>query len=133
MRRAREFHPSSPFLIIALIACGTLSGCARHYDLYMMGRSSADQARTTITVNTGQPGGDFAILLHGKQYVGRWIYMANGGAVSIGTATGVSGGQVATANGMALSAPTQGGGSVFAAAPDSSTLHCQYSFMRCST
>jgi hypothetical protein len=29
---------------------------------------------------------------------------------------------------MALSAPTQGGGSLFAAAPDGSALHCQYAF-----
>jgi hypothetical protein len=67
-------------------------------------------------------------VLRGKQYVGRWIYVASGGAVTIGMATGVSGGQMAMANGMALSPPTQGGGSVFAAASDGSTLHCQYAF-----
>jgi hypothetical protein len=117
------------FLLPATLAVALmLGGCARHYDVYMMGRSSAGQARTTITVNTGHPNGDFTILLHGKQYVGRWIYVAGGGSVTVGMATGVSAGQVAMANGMAISAPTQGDGSVLASAPDGSTLHCRYSF-----
>jgi hypothetical protein len=127
MCSARECRRSSRFSTIALLALGVLSGCARPYDLYLMGRSSGDQARTTIE-RTAQPGGDFAVLLHGKQYVGRWVYMENAGAVTNGAATGVSGGQVATANGVALSAPRQGGGSVIAAAADGSTLHCQYTF-----
>jgi len=54
--------------------------------------------------------------------------MANGGAMTVRMATGISGGHAATAGGIALSAPAQGGGSVFASAADGSTLHCEYVF-----
>jgi NADPH2:quinone reductase len=81
-----------------------------------------------VTVITGHPAGDFSIVLKGKNYVGRWIYVANGGAMTIGTATGISGYHVTTATGLALAAPTHGDGSVIAAASDGSTLRCEYTF-----
>ncbi len=115
-------------LVMLAAAAMVLAGCTQHYDVYLMGRSSADQARSTIVVTAGHPGGDFAIQIRGKQYLGRWIYVANGGAVSLGTAVGVSGTHVATGNAMAISTPTEGGGSIFAAASDGSALHCQYGF-----
>ena len=114
----------------AIILCLllTLVGCARSYDVYVMGRSTADNGRTVITVTTGRPGGEFVILLGGNRYTGRWVYMANGGAMTVGNATAFSGGRVATATGLAVSAPTEGGGTIFASAPNGMTLHCQYGF-----
>ena len=113
-------------LLAALAA--VLVGCTHNYDIYVLARSSADQARTTIAVTVGHPSGEFVIQLRGKQYVGRWVYVAHGGAVSLGTAIVASGGRVATASAMGFSAPTQGGGTLFAAASDGSALHCQYGF-----
>ena len=112
-----------------LVLCGTgLAGCARHYDVDLLARSAADQGHTTITVATGRPGGEFTISLRGKQYVGRWVYVAEGGSAAYGTATIFSGGQTAVASGTSMSVPTQGGGSVIASASDGSTLRCRYSF-----
>lgn len=111
-----------------IFLCTILVGCARHYDVNLMSQSAVDQAHTTITVTTGHPGGEFAIVLHGKQYIGRWIYVADGGGASYRSATGFAGGRAVSASGTSLVLPTQGGGSVIASAPDGSTLRCQYYF-----
>lgn len=116
-------------LRIAVISCCLIFvGCARHYDVNLLSQSTVDQGHTTIIVTTGHPGGEFAILLRGKQYNGRWIYVANGGSAAYGTTSGFSGSRAVMASGTSLVLPTQGGGSVIASASDGSTLRCQYYF-----
>jgi len=108
------------FALLALNACG--------HNLYLVGRTSGATGSARIVTTPGHPGGDVTILLAGKTYTGRWVYMSNGGSVSLDTATVTSSGQTATATGAGVSAPMQGNGSIIASAPDGSSLRCVFNY-----
>lgn len=102
-----------------------LTGCA--HDVYLMGRSSGKTGHARI-VAPGTHSGELTVDIAGVQYVGRWVHMLNGGAVGFGSATAFSGGNTATAVSSFSALPAQGNGSVIAAAPDGTQLHCTFDF-----
>jgi hypothetical protein len=93
----------------------------------MMGRNTGVTGSGTVPAN-GHRGGPIAITLGGKVYHGTWILMETGGSVGVGTATGFSGAQSATATGTFVGLPTGGNGTVMAGASDGSTLRCVFDF-----
>lgn len=104
-----------------------LTACSGH-NLYFANRTTGNTGTARIITVIGHPSGDIAIALNGKTYTGRWIYMAGGGSIGIGSATAFSGNQTTTATGTMIAAPIQGNGSIIASAPDGSTLHCSYNY-----
>jgi hypothetical protein len=109
-------------LIIALLA---LSGCG--HNLYFMGRTTSKIGHARI-VAPGTHSGDITVDIAGTKYVGRWLHMMSGGAVSFGTATAFSGGRTATAMGSFSAVPAQGNGSIIASADDGTQLRCAFDF-----
>ncbi len=119
-----KFHQ---IIITGLIATA-LSACSGH-NLYLVGQKTGATGRARIvTVPFQTPGGDISIVLKGKTYNGKWVYMANGGTVGLGTATAFSGVQSATATGTFIGAPVQGNGSFLATASDGSRLRCVFNY-----
>ncbi|HTO83335.1 MAG TPA: hypothetical protein VMQ73_13915 [Methylomirabilota bacterium] len=116
------------WLAVALLAL-PLAGCERDYNIYLSSRTSGATA-TAVAVTT--PGhrnsGDISVLLSGKTYTGRWVYVAEGGAVAVSTATAFSGARTVTATGTTVAAPMQGNGSLIATSPDGASLHCGFNF-----
>ena len=115
-------------ILIAAFLSTLLSGCVSSHTVYFMGRKSAATASTTVSGTPGQNGGPINVTLKGRTYSGRWVYVQSGGAIGFGTATASSGASNATASGTMFSAPTQGGGSILASAPDGSSLHCAFNY-----
>jgi len=66
--------------------------------------------------------------LGGRSYVGRWVYVSQGGGVGITTATASSGGRSATGTGTTIMAPTGGGGSIVMAAAGAPSIRCGFQY-----
>jgi hypothetical protein len=113
--------------VLAALFAVTLAGCVSSHDFYFVGRTNGVSGTASVPAN-GHSGGPITIALGGKTYEGQWLYMETGGSVGFGTATAVSGSQVATASGSFVGLPTGGNGSVIATASDGSTLRCQLYF-----
>jgi len=119
--------------IIALFACIGLAGCTRTFNVYLTGRTSGDTGQTEVLVTSGHPSGDVSLVLKGKTYTGRWVYMSGGGSVGLSTATVVTGQHTASGTGMALGLPTGGNGTMNLTASDGSSLRCVYQFSEWSS
>lgn len=113
--------------ILVLLSCVALSGCVSTHAFYLVDRQTGVVGTATVPAN-GKRGGPITISLGGKVFQGQWAYMETGGSVGLGTATAVSGTQVATATGTFVGLPTGGGGSVLATAADGTTLRCTFNF-----
>jgi hypothetical protein len=111
------------YLLIASCAL-LLAGCAGH-TVYLTGRSTGVSGQSTFRLAHSDTA---SFTLGNRTFTGRWIYMEQGGAVGMSTATAYSGGQSATATGTAIGLPTGAGGTFIGAAADGTTLRCNYSF-----
>lgn len=109
------------FLAISLL----LSACA--HNIYIVGRKSGAIATATI-ITAGNKSGDIELVLKGKTYKGRWVYMSSGGAIGLSAASAFSGAYSAFGSGMMAMGSTLGNGTVLAAAPDGSKLHCMFTY-----
>ncbi len=119
-----KFHQ---ILIMGLFATA-LTACSGH-NLYLVGRKSGATGTARIVTTPFQtPGGDVSVVIQDKTYTGKWVYMANGGMVGIGTGTALSGTQSATATSTIVGAPLQGNGSILASAADGSRLRCVFNY-----
>jgi hypothetical protein len=110
------------------LASVVLVGCTHTFNIYLTGRASGITAQTEMLATAGHPSGDVAIVLKGKTYTGRWVYMSGTGTVGLSTATVSSGLHTATGTGMAVGLPSGGNGIVDATASDGSSLHCAYQY-----
>lgn len=104
----------SILLLLALTSCA--------HNVYLQGRATGATGYARV-VGPGS-GGEITIDLGGTPYKGRWVYMANGGGVGIGTAAAFSGGRSATAIGTFSALPAQGNVSIFAHSAGGAQLHC---------
>jgi hypothetical protein len=114
--------------LMMLGACLALGACG--HNVYLTGRSNGLQGTTVVKGGSG--GGDMNITLGPRVYSGRWIYAAEGGGTSFGTATSFSGGQAATTNATFVALPTGGNGTVIASAPDGTQLRCVFNYSELS-
>jgi hypothetical protein len=108
-----------------------LSGCAHSIDI--ISRSTGASGRTTITMTMGHPSGEMSIVLGGKTYTGRWVYMSGGGSVSIVSATAFSGSRTASVSGWGIGVPTGGNGSMSLSSSDGSHLSCAFDYSEWSS
>lgn len=107
--------------ILPLLA---LTGCG--HNLYLVGRSTAKTGHARI-VAVGHSG-DVTMEVAGTQYAGRWVYMPSGGSFGVASTTAFSGGHTASAVGNFTALPTEGNGSILAAAGDGTQLRCVFAF-----
>lgn len=114
--------------LLILFAGVGLLGCTHTFNIYLTGRTSGATAQTEILATAGHPSGDVTIVLKGKTYTGRWVYVSGAGSVGLSTATVASGLPTATGTGMAVGLPSGGNGIVDATASDGSSLHCLYQY-----
>ncbi len=112
---------------IGLLALAFLLTACEH-NVYLVGRTSGVTGNSTVVANPGQNGGDISIAIGKKTYTGKWVYVADGGAIGVGTATAVSGTAVATASGTTVVEPMHGGGSILASASDGTRLRCSFGY-----
>lgn len=92
-------------LLLAPIVLG-LSGCSHTLDVYLTGRASGVTAHTEVVTISNEPGGAVSLILKGKKYTGRWVYMS----------------------GDPFAPPGAGTGTMNLTAPDGSSLHCMYQY-----
>ncbi len=118
-----------PRLLLALASI-LLAGCS--HTLIVTGRQSAVTGQAIVTQVPGQNSGTLTLVLGGKTYSGRWLYMAGGGSVSLASATAFSGVHSATATGVGFAAPMSGNGSVILSAQDGDTLRCVFDYSQWS-
>src|SRR5262249_20381848 len=112
-----------PILTVSVLL--TLSGCAA--TTTFVDRTNG-QEYVGKTGSTATSEGDISALIEGSTYNGRWIYSASGGGYSLATGTAVSGGAMAvgTATGIAVSA--QGNGLINIRDAAGSHIRCVFSF-----
>jgi hypothetical protein len=114
--------------IASLLACIGLVACTHTFNVYLTGRTSGTTGQTEVLVSSGHPSGDISLVLKGKTYTGRWVYMSGGGSLNLTTATVVSGPHTASGTGMAVGLPSGGNGTMNLTAPDGSSLRCVYDY-----
>jgi hypothetical protein len=110
---------------IAILCLAALSGCG--HNLYLVGRSTGKTGHARV-VAAGTSGGDITIDLGGKRYTGQWVFVRSGGSIDIGSATAFSGTHSATGFANVAALPTQGNGSIIAAADDGTRLRCIFDY-----
>jgi hypothetical protein len=118
-------HPACLLLLISL------SGCA--HSLYFTARHSAASGQTVISTTPGHPSGMLTVMLGGKTFTGRWLYMSGAGTVSMATATMTTGLRTSTATGTGIGIPTSGNGSIVLASADGDTLRCVFTYSEWSS
>lgn len=115
---------ASGCLLLALL----VAACAQTRTVYIRSMSTGDVAQTTVKIAPGQTTGTMSVVLHGKTYSGRWVYVAGGGGVSLVSANAFQGASAATAYGTAISVPGGGNGSVMLVSSDGDTLRCVFNY-----
>ena len=115
------------FLVLTSIL---LASCS--HTLLVTGRQSTITGQAVVTQAPGQNSGTLTLVLGGKTYSGRWVYMAGGGSVSLASATAFSGAHSASATGVGFAAPMSGNGSIILSAQDGDTLRCVFDYSQWS-
>jgi len=108
-----------------VLPLAVLCGCA--HTLYFLGPTPELTGKTTVTTTPGHPSGSITLVLDGKTYTGRWVYM-RGGSFSLASVIAANGRATATATGLATNISAVGSGTIVMSAPDGSHLQCVFNY-----
>jgi hypothetical protein len=116
-------------LTLSALAFALLAGCGHTVDI--TSRSTGETGHTSVPPFVHQ--GQLSIILNGKNYTGPWVYLPQGGGVSLTSGFVSSGFRTASLTSTGLILPSGGNGQVLLHATDGSRIRCLFTFSEWSS